>query len=87
MSKSKNETKYEINEQSSSNWNLAIILVSVFLSVIAGVIMYAVKSNDKTLNLKPSKIALIIIGIIDLILLIVVVIFIVSLMSYTPRYY
>ncbi|MDR0545416.1 MAG: hypothetical protein LBG49_00620 [Mycoplasmataceae bacterium] len=59
---------------SSSNWNLAIILVSLFLSCLGGWIMYAVKTNDKSLDLRVSKKALIIITILDVIAVITLIV-------------
>jgi uncharacterized protein involved in response to NO len=73
------------NEQ-SSNWKLAIILVSIFLSFIAGIIIYAVKSSSLSLNdRKTSKIVLITIGIIDMVILIVFIIAAVTT-SHVPHY-
>lgn len=70
-----------MSHKESNNWNLAIILVSVFLSCIAGWIMYAVKTGDKSLDLKASKKALIIISVVDVVLIILVVVLVVMVLA------
>lgn len=46
MSKNKNQTKTTSVDISSGNWKLIIILLGIFLSVIAGWIVYIVKKPE-----------------------------------------
>jgi uncharacterized membrane protein YidH (DUF202 family) len=61
----------DISKESSSNWKLAIILISIFFSFIIGLVIYAIKGESMTpADKKTSKTVLMIIAIVDIVVII-----------------
>jgi hypothetical protein len=60
-------------------------LVSLFFSFIAGIIVYAIKSSDKSLDLSTGKKGLIIIAILDVVIVILGVVLAVTVVGCATR--